>query len=94
MKSRSALLGAGPLGSVYALQKLEEMHRHSYPAGFPVRLALKDLEHRQLPSPQRCSRSSEGVPRRASSSRNERKCVHVPRPHGAEVALVERCDHV
>ena len=39
-----ALLEGGPLGSVYALQKLEEMRRHEYPAGFPVRLALKDLE--------------------------------------------------
>jgi 3-hydroxyisobutyrate dehydrogenase len=39
-----ALLDGGPLGSVYALQKLDEMRRHNYPAGFPVRLALKDLE--------------------------------------------------
>jgi 3-hydroxyisobutyrate dehydrogenase len=39
-----ALLQDGPLGSVYALQKLDEMRRHEYPAGFPVRLALKDLE--------------------------------------------------
>jgi 3-hydroxyisobutyrate dehydrogenase len=39
-----ALLDGGPLGSVYAVQKLEEMRRHQYPAGFPVRLALKDLE--------------------------------------------------
>jgi 3-hydroxyisobutyrate dehydrogenase len=39
-----ALLQDGPLGSVYALQKLDEMCRHDYPAGFPVRLALKDLE--------------------------------------------------
>lgn len=39
-----ALLEDGPLGSVYALQKLDEMLRHEYPAGFPVRLALKDLE--------------------------------------------------
>ncbi len=39
-----ALLDGGPLGSVYALQKLDEMRRHAYPAGFPVRLALKDLE--------------------------------------------------
>jgi len=39
-----ALLDGGPLGSAYALQKLEEMRRHEYPAGFPVRLALKDLE--------------------------------------------------
>jgi len=39
-----ALLDGGPLGSVYAVQKLEEMHRHEYPAGFPVRLAVKDLE--------------------------------------------------
>jgi 3-hydroxyisobutyrate dehydrogenase len=39
-----ALLDGGPLGSVYALQKLDEMQRHQYPAGFPVRLALKDLE--------------------------------------------------
>jgi 3-hydroxyisobutyrate dehydrogenase len=39
-----ALLEGGPLGSAYALQKLDEMRRHEYPAGFPVRLALKDLE--------------------------------------------------
>jgi 3-hydroxyisobutyrate dehydrogenase len=39
-----ALLDGGPLGSPYALQKLGEMQRHDYPAGFPVRLALKDLE--------------------------------------------------
>jgi 3-hydroxyisobutyrate dehydrogenase len=39
-----ALLDGGPLGSAYALQKLNEMRRHQYPAGFPVRLALKDLE--------------------------------------------------
>jgi 3-hydroxyisobutyrate dehydrogenase len=38
------LLDGGPLGSAYALQKLNEMRRHEYPAGFPVRLALKDLE--------------------------------------------------
>jgi 3-hydroxyisobutyrate dehydrogenase len=39
-----ALLDGGPLGSTYALQKLDEMQRHEYPAGFPVRLARKDLE--------------------------------------------------
>jgi 3-hydroxyisobutyrate dehydrogenase len=39
-----ALLDGGPLGSVYAVQKLNEMRRHEYPAGFPVRLAIKDLE--------------------------------------------------
>jgi 3-hydroxyisobutyrate dehydrogenase len=39
-----ALLDGGPLGSVYALQKLDEMRHHEYPAGFPVRLALKDLQ--------------------------------------------------
>jgi 3-hydroxyisobutyrate dehydrogenase len=39
-----ALLDGGPLGSPYGLQKLDEMRRHEYPAGFPVRLALKDLE--------------------------------------------------
>ncbi len=39
-----ALLDGGPLGSSYALQKLGEMRRHEYPAGFPVRLAVKDLE--------------------------------------------------
>jgi 3-hydroxyisobutyrate dehydrogenase len=39
-----ALLDGGLLGSAYALQKLGEMRRHDYPAGFPVRLALKDLE--------------------------------------------------
>jgi 3-hydroxyisobutyrate dehydrogenase len=39
-----ALLDGGPLGSAYALQKLNEMRRHDYPAGFPVRLARKDLE--------------------------------------------------
>jgi 3-hydroxyisobutyrate dehydrogenase len=38
------LLDGGPLGSAYALQKLDEMRRHHYPAGFPVRLALKDLQ--------------------------------------------------
>jgi 3-hydroxyisobutyrate dehydrogenase len=38
------LLEDGPLGSAYSLQKLDEMRRHEYPAGFPVRLALKDLE--------------------------------------------------
>jgi 3-hydroxyisobutyrate dehydrogenase len=40
----NALLDGGPLGSPYALQKLDEMRRHQYPAGFPVRLAVKDLE--------------------------------------------------
>jgi 3-hydroxyisobutyrate dehydrogenase len=39
-----SLLGGGPLGSAYGVQKLEEMRRHEYPAGFPVRLALKDLQ--------------------------------------------------
>jgi 3-hydroxyisobutyrate dehydrogenase len=39
-----ALLDGGPLGSPYAMQKLDEMQRRDYPAGFPVRLALKDLE--------------------------------------------------
>lgn len=39
-----ALLDGGPLGSPYAVQKLDEMQLHQYPAGFPVRLALKDLE--------------------------------------------------
>lgn len=38
------LLDGGPLGAPYAVQKLGEMRRHEYPAGFPVRLALKDLE--------------------------------------------------
>jgi 3-hydroxyisobutyrate dehydrogenase len=39
-----SLLDGGPLGSPYGVQKLEEMRRREYPAGFPVRLALKDLE--------------------------------------------------
>jgi 3-hydroxyisobutyrate dehydrogenase len=38
-----ALLDGGPLGSPYALDKLSEMRRHEYPAGFPIRLAVKDL---------------------------------------------------
>jgi 3-hydroxyisobutyrate dehydrogenase len=38
------LLDGGPLGSGYGLLKLQEMRAHDYPAGFPVRLALKDLE--------------------------------------------------
>jgi 3-hydroxyisobutyrate dehydrogenase len=38
------LLDGGPLGSAYGLLKLDEMRRHEYPVGFPVRLALKDLE--------------------------------------------------
>jgi 3-hydroxyisobutyrate dehydrogenase len=39
-----SLLDGGPLGSPYAMQKLDEMQRHQYPAGFPVRLAVKDLD--------------------------------------------------
>jgi 3-hydroxyisobutyrate dehydrogenase len=38
------LLDGGPLGTPYGLLKLQEMRAHDYPAGFPVRLALKDLE--------------------------------------------------
>ncbi len=38
------LLDGGPLGSSYGVEKLGEMQRHEYPAGFPVRLALKDLK--------------------------------------------------
>jgi 3-hydroxyisobutyrate dehydrogenase len=38
------LLDDGPLGSAYGLMKLDEMLAHDYPVGFPVRLALKDLE--------------------------------------------------
>lgn len=38
------LLEDGPLGSPYIREKLLEMRRRNYPAGFPVRLALKDLE--------------------------------------------------
>lgn len=38
------LLDGGPLGSSYGVEKLGEMQRHDYPAGFPVRLALKDLK--------------------------------------------------
>jgi 3-hydroxyisobutyrate dehydrogenase len=38
------LLDGGPLGSAYGLTKLNEMLAHDYPVGFPVRVALKDLE--------------------------------------------------
>ena len=38
------LLEGGPLGSPYIGEKLHEMQSGDYPAGFPVRLALKDLE--------------------------------------------------
>jgi 3-hydroxyisobutyrate dehydrogenase len=38
------LLEGGPLGSPYIREKLLEMRSRDYPAGFPVRLALKDLE--------------------------------------------------
>jgi len=38
------LLEDGPLGSPYIREKLLEMRSRDYPAGFPVRLALKDLE--------------------------------------------------
>ena len=38
-----SLLDGGPLGAPYAIDKLDEMRRHEYPAGFPVRLAVKDL---------------------------------------------------
>jgi 3-hydroxyisobutyrate dehydrogenase len=37
------LLDGGALGSPYVVEKLGEMIRHDYPAGFPVRLAVKDL---------------------------------------------------
>jgi 3-hydroxyisobutyrate dehydrogenase len=37
------LLDGGALGSPYVIEKLDEMKRHEYPVGFPVRLALKDL---------------------------------------------------
>jgi 3-hydroxyisobutyrate dehydrogenase len=39
-----ALLDGGALGPPYGLEKLREMSRHDYPAGFPARLAVKDLE--------------------------------------------------
>ena len=39
-----ALLDGGPLGSSYGLEKLGEMQRRDYPAGFPIRLAVKDLK--------------------------------------------------
>ena len=39
-----ALLDGGPLGSSYGVEKLGEMRRRDYPAGFPIRLALKDLK--------------------------------------------------
>jgi 3-hydroxyisobutyrate dehydrogenase len=38
------LLEGGPLGSPYIREKLAEMRRREYPAGFPVGLALKDLD--------------------------------------------------
>ncbi len=38
------LLEDGPLGSPYIREKLREMRSRDYPLGFPVRLALKDLE--------------------------------------------------
>jgi 3-hydroxyisobutyrate dehydrogenase len=38
------LLEDGPLGAPYIREKLAEMRSREYPAGFPVRLALKDLE--------------------------------------------------
>ncbi len=38
------LLEDGPLGSQYIREKLSEMRNREYPPGFPVRLALKDLE--------------------------------------------------
>jgi len=37
-------LQESPLAMPYALGKLSEMRQHEYPAGFPVRLALKDLQ--------------------------------------------------
>jgi 3-hydroxyisobutyrate dehydrogenase len=44
--SRASLLqviGAGPLAMPYALQKADLMNQGTYPAGFPVELALKDV---------------------------------------------------
>lgn len=66
-----ALLDGGPLGSSYALEKLGEMGRHEYPAGFPVRLAAKDLalvrevagsSHVQLPLLNAVLARMEGIP--------------------------------
>ncbi|WP_346111070.1 NAD-binding protein [Nonomuraea maheshkhaliensis] len=37
------VLDDGPLRMPYAMQKAEEMRAHSYQAGFPLDLALKDL---------------------------------------------------
>jgi 3-hydroxyisobutyrate dehydrogenase len=37
------LLGDGPLGMPYALQKAQLMTEQEYAAGFPVELALKDV---------------------------------------------------
>jgi 3-hydroxyisobutyrate dehydrogenase-like beta-hydroxyacid dehydrogenase len=39
-----ALDDGGPLGPPYGLEKLREMTQRDYPAGFPARLAVKDLE--------------------------------------------------
>ncbi|MBT2234863.1 NAD-binding protein [Nonomuraea sp. NEAU-A123] len=49
------VLDDGPLRMPYAMQKAEEMRAGSYPPGFPLALALKDLDllagERDLPSP-------------------------------------------
>ena len=49
------VLDDGPLRMPYAMQKAEEMRARSYPAGFPLALALKDLgllaDERERPSP-------------------------------------------
>ncbi|MFC5825979.1 NAD-binding protein [Nonomuraea insulae] len=37
-------LDDGPLRMSYAMQKAEEIRAHNYPPGFPLELALKDLE--------------------------------------------------
>lgn len=50
------LLDGGPLGSAYGLMKLNEMLVHDYPVGFPVRLALKDLE--LVREVQQCSKAA------------------------------------
>ena len=86
------LLDGGPLGSPYSLEKLGEMTRHEYPPGFPVRLALKDLnlvrevvEGAQVEMPLLdvvLERMSEAVPRHADDDLAAVYEVTAPRRSG------------
>ncbi len=67
------LLDGGPLGSSYGVEKLGEMQRHEYPAGLPVRLALKDSSCQETSLSARLDAALLDPPRRSATSRQPRQ---------------------